>query len=155
MRLNKTYQEEFRRKVKILIPQMEKSEIVNHFKKEGYPRQTIFNTINRMQLGGTITDKKKTGRLTSWTPVRKNQLKRLANNRKWVSQRRLGRKLGISHATIFRHLSKMNISCYKREKMPKYREKQAEKAKNLCQKLANLLYRSSCCLVLDDEKYFT
>ena len=22
-------------------------------------------------------------------------------------------------------------------------------------KLANLLYRSSCCLVLDDEKYFT
>ena len=27
--------------------------------------------------------------------------------------------------------------------------------KSLCQKLANLLYRSSCCLILDDEKYFT
>ena len=25
----------------------------------------------------------------------------------------------------------------------------------MCKKLANLLYRSSCCLVLDDEKYFT
>ena len=49
----------------------------------------------------------------------------------------------------------MNISCYKREKTPKYSEKQAEKAKNLCKKLANLLYRSSCCLVLNDEKYFT
>ena len=57
--------------------------------------------------------------------------------------------------TIYRQLSKMNISCYKREKTPKYSEKQAEKAKNLCKKVANLLYRSSCCLILDDEKYFT
>ena len=80
-----------------------------------------------MQLGGKIKDKKKTGRPTSWTPARKNQLKRLANNRKGVSQRRLGRKLGVSHMTI----SKMNISCYKRAKTPKYSEKQAEKAKNL------------------------
>ena len=72
-----------------------------------------------MQLGGTINDKKKTGRPTSWTPARKNQLKRLANIRKGVSQRRLGRKLGISHVTICRQLSKINISCYKREKMPK------------------------------------
>ena len=63
---------------------MEKSEIVNRFKKEGYPRQTIYATINRMQLGGKINDKKKTGRPTSWTPSRKNQLKRLANNRKVV-----------------------------------------------------------------------
>ena len=45
----------------------------------------------------------------------------------------------------------MNISCYKYEKTPKYSEKQAEKAKNLCKKLANLL----CCLILNDEKYFT
>ena len=49
----------------------------------------------------------------------------------------------------------MSISCFKREKTPKYTEKQAEKAKNLCKKLANLLYKSLCCVVLDDEKYFT
>ena len=58
---------------------MEKSEIVNRFKKEGYPRQTIYDTINRMQFGGTINDKKKTGRPTFWTPARKTQLKRLTN----------------------------------------------------------------------------
>ena len=29
----------------------------------------------------------------------------------------------------------MNISCYKREKMPKCSEKQTEKANNLCKKL--------------------
>ena len=49
----------------------------------------------------------------------------------------------------------MTISCLKREKTPKHTEKQAEKAKNLSKKLPNLLYRSKCCEVLDDEKYFT
>ena len=49
----------------------------------------------------------------------------------------------------------MNISCFKRDKTPKYTEKQAENAKILCKKLHNLLYRSKCCVVLDDEKYFT
>ena len=38
---------------------MKKSEIVNHFQKEGYPIQTIYDTINRMRLGGTINDNKK------------------------------------------------------------------------------------------------
>ena len=88
---------------------------MNHFQKEGYPRKTIYDTINRMQLGGTINDKKKTGRPTSWTPVRENQLKRLTNNRKGVSQRRLGHKLGVSRMNICRQLSKIKISSYKRE----------------------------------------
>ena len=39
MRLNKTEREEFRKRVKILIPQIEKSEILNPFIKEGYPRK--------------------------------------------------------------------------------------------------------------------
>ena len=95
-----------------MVPQIEKSEILNHFHKEGSPRRTIYNTKNRMELGGTINDKKKTGRPTSWTAARKNQLKRLANNRKGVSQRRIGRKLGVSHVTLCRQLSKMKISCY-------------------------------------------
>ena len=35
MRLKKTEREEFRKRVKNLIPQIGKSEIVNHFQKEG------------------------------------------------------------------------------------------------------------------------
>ena len=58
MRLNKSDRVEFRRSVKISILQMEKSEIVNHFQVEGYPRNTIYDNINRMQLGETINDKK-------------------------------------------------------------------------------------------------
>jgi hypothetical protein len=41
MRLNKTEREHIRKRVKIVIPQMKKTEIVNHFLKEGYPRSTI------------------------------------------------------------------------------------------------------------------
>jgi len=54
---------------------MEKSEIVNHFQKEGYPQRTFYNTINRFHNGESIEDKIKTGRQTSWTSTRKNQLK--------------------------------------------------------------------------------
>ena len=142
MRLNEVDREEFRKWVNILIPQMEKSQIT--LIKEIYPKQAIYKTINRMQHEGTINDKKKTGRPISWTPARKNRLKRLADNHKGVTQRRLGRKLGVSRVTICRQLSKMSISYYKREKTPGYSEKHVEKAKNLCKTLTNLLYRSSC-----------
>jgi hypothetical protein len=49
MRLNKTERESLRKRVKILIPQMKKTEILNHFQKERYPQRTIYNTINRLQ----------------------------------------------------------------------------------------------------------
>ena len=55
--------------------------------------QNNYDTINHMQLGGTINDKKKTDRPTSWTPARKNQLERLANNQKGVSKWCLNVKL--------------------------------------------------------------
>ena len=93
--LNKTEHDEFRRRVKTLIPQMKKSEIVNHFQKEGSPRRTIYDIINRMQHGETINDKE--GRLTSLTPARNNLLKRLSIYHKRVSLRRLGRKLGVKN----------------------------------------------------------
>ena len=58
--------------------------------------------------------------------------------------------------TICRQLSKMNIFVLNVKTLICINsDKQAEKATNLCKKLANLLYISSCCLVLDDEKYFT
>ena len=64
MRLNKTEREALRKRVKILIPQMEKSEIVNHFQKEDYPQRTIYNATNRFHNEKSIEDKIKTGRPT-------------------------------------------------------------------------------------------
>ena len=56
---------------------MKKSEIVNHFQKEGHPQRTIYNTINRLNSGESIKDKKQTGRPTSWTSTRKNHAEKI------------------------------------------------------------------------------
>ena len=61
MRLNKIEREALRKRVKILILHMGKSEI----QKEGYSRRTIYNTINRFHNGESIEDKIKIGRPTS------------------------------------------------------------------------------------------
>ena len=153
MKLNVADRENLQKRVKILIPQMKKSEIVKHFEKEGIARRTIYNTINRMQNEESTKDKK-TSRPTSWTAARKRKLKRLVNNRKGVSQRGLGKKFGLDQSVISRKIAEMGISNYKREKTPKYTEKQRQNAENNCRKLANLFYRSSCVIIQDDEKYF-
>ena len=70
MRLNKTEREALQKRVKILIPQMKKSEIVNHFQKECYPRRTIYNIINRFHNGESIKVKKQTGQRPGQLPER-------------------------------------------------------------------------------------
>lgn len=155
MRLNVAEREAFRERVKKVISHMKKSEIVEHFTKEGVARRTIYNTIDRLQSTRPVTDKKRTGRPTTWTAAKKSKLKRLTNNRFGVSQRRLGRRFAVNQSTISRQLAKMGVEYYKREKTPKYNKKQQQRAEDLSSKLANKLYRSPCSLILDDEKYFT
>ena len=92
-------------------------------------KQTIYDSINRLQQGATSKDNKKTNHPISWIPTRTNQLKRFTNNQKMFSQRRFGRKLGVSHVTISRKLSKMKISCYKRDKTPKNSENRQKNQK--------------------------
>ena len=96
-----------------------------------------------MQHEESIKVKKRIDRSTSWATSRKNQLKRLTNNPKGVSQRRLGRMLDFAHTfmTICRQLSIMIISCFKREKneeTPNHSEKRTEKAMNLCKKFTRI-----------------
>ena len=95
---------------------LKKSEIVNHFIKTGYARQTVYNTLNKLASGQPINDNKRTGRPISWAYSRNEQLKRLVNNRKGVSQRRLARKFSCAQSNISRQLAKMDINYYKREK---------------------------------------
>ena len=89
MRSTVAKREALRERVKNLIPQMNKSEIVNHFVKERIARSTVNDAINRMENDQAIKDNKRTGRPTSWTTQKKNRLKRLVNNRTGVSQRHI------------------------------------------------------------------
>ena len=109
MRLNVDDREYLRKRFKILIPQMKKSEIVKHFEMEEIARRIIYKTIDPMQNEGYIKDKSKSARPNTWTPVRRSQLKRLVNNRKGVSQRRLGRKFGLDQSVIIRKISERGI----------------------------------------------
>ena len=49
----------------------------------------------------------------------------------------------------------MNINYRKREKTPKYSDKQKVKAKKLSRLLLNHLRNANCSVVMDDEKYFS
>ena len=47
---------------KFCFQKWKKTEIVNYFLKEDITRRAIYNTVNRMQLGGSSKDKMKIGR---------------------------------------------------------------------------------------------
>ena len=67
MGLSVTERENFRKAVKNMISQMKKSDLVAHFTKQGIARSTIYNTINRIQIGELIKDNKRTGGANAWT----------------------------------------------------------------------------------------
>ena len=81
MRLSVSERENLRKRVKLFLGKnadITTSEVVQHFSKEGYVPRTIYNTLTRERKDLPIQDKKRTGRSTTWTPKRKQQLKRLA-----------------------------------------------------------------------------
>ena len=136
-------------------PGLGKNKIVQHFSSEGYAKRTIYNALQRRNATSSFMDKNRTGRPSSWTTRRKSKLKRLTNNRKDVSQRKLASKFKFNVSTISRQLSKMQIKYRKREKAPKYTSHQQKKARIRCRKLYNQLKPTSESIIIDDEKYFT
>ena len=158
MRLSLVDRESFRRRVQIFLgknPSWRTSELVKHFSLEGYASNTIYTTLKKLASPQPIQDKKRTGRPTSWTAANKQKLKRLTNNRTGVSQRGISQKFKVDQKTICRQLAKMNINYRKREKTPKYSDKQKVKAKKLSRLLLNHLRNANCSVVMDDEKYFS
>ena len=61
MRITEAEREVLRKNGKNMIPQFKKSEIVNHFKKEGYKERTIYNTIEGMEDEESLKDNLRTG----------------------------------------------------------------------------------------------
>ena len=97
---------------------MKKTQIVEHFLKKGIAQRTIYATIDCLESGKPINDKKRTRRPTSWTPPKKFILKRLTNNRKGVSQRILAGKFKIFQPLIGKQLKKMGFSSSNEKKLP-------------------------------------
>ena len=157
MTLTVEERENLRKRVKnftVKNPDIKKSEIVNHYLKEGISQSTIYNILKRLEDGIQIKDLKRTGRPCKLNINKLKKLKRLANNKVGVTSRKLCKIFALHRTTINRNLSKMGIRYRKRQKTPKYTVKQAEKSKKRSRKLVNMLYKSKPQLILDDEKYF-
>lgn len=158
MRQNVADREFLRKRVKIFLEKnstFKQSEVVTEFVRLGYARRSVYNVLSKLTTDQPIKDRKRTGRPTSWTASSRGRLKRLVNNRTGVSQRRLAQKFRVSHMTIGRQLAKMSIRCRKREKTPKYDEKQQQKSQELSRRLYTQLRDANCDVIIDDEKYFT
>jgi len=129
---------------------------VNYFMKQGFPRRTIYNIINKYLKYGRTTFFPRTGRPFKLSNKKLNQLVKSVNNRCGVSQRKLARRFGVNQSTISRNLrQRTSIVIRKRRKIPKMNNKeQAKRARRNCGKLYKTIPRD-WDIILDDEKYFS
>ena len=104
-------------------------------KKRSVAKQHIIISIDN--TGQCLKVAKNSGRPSSWTREKKAKLRRLTNNRKGVSQRKLARKFNVDQKTICTQLAKMNIKYRKREKTPKYNDGQRPRAQKRSRKIVN------------------
>lgn len=68
----------------------------------------------------------------------------------------MGRKFGVSKATVHRNLRKLGVTHYKKRTVPKYTNKQLQEIPKKCRILRrNFFNDPEKFIILDDEKYFT
>ena len=129
---------------------------VNYFMKQGFPRQTIYNIINKYLKYGQTTFLPRTGRPLKLSNRKLNQLVKCVNNRYGVSQRKLAYRFGVNQSTISRNLRQRTpIVIRKRRKAPQMNnQEQAKRAQRNCGKLYKTIPRD-WNIILDDEKYFS
>ena len=128
----------------------------NYFIKQGIPRRTIYNIINKYLKYGRTTFFPRTGRPFKLSNQKLNQLVKSVNNRCGVCKRKLARRFGVNQSTTSRNLrQKTSIVIRKRRKVPKMNnQEQAERARRNCGKLYKTIPRD-WDIILNDEKYFS
>lgn len=148
-------QADLRRRVYAVLGRMKKSDVVKHFQIEGVPRSTVYGVIKRFERGLPCEDKPRTGRPGKLNKKQQQNLKESVENRVGISQRKLALKFKMSQSSIHRNLSKLGLKYYKRQRAPKYNQKQLEQIPSKCRKLRRELTDRETFIIVDDEKYFT
>ena len=69
--------------------------------------------------------------------------------------RRLAPRLKVSYQTVSNHLKAMGIRYYKKQRAPKYIDKQLEEVPTRARRLYRMLSNNDLELIMDDEKYFS
>ena len=66
--------------------------------------------------------------------------------------RRLASRLKVSYQTVSNYLKVMGIRYYKKQRAPKYTDKQLEEVPTRVQRLYRMLSNNEFELIMDDEK---
>ncbi|CAF1570933.1 unnamed protein product [Rotaria magnacalcarata] len=146
---------DLRQRIYDLLGQMNKCEVVKYLQKEGIARSTIYSIIKRCENGISIQEKPGKGRPPTLNQKKQLKLRNLVENRIGVSRRQLARKFLVSRYCIMRNIKKLGLKYYKRQKTPKYNQKQLDQMTWGCRKLRRNFIDSKKFIVMDDEKYFT
>ena len=92
------------------------------------------------------------------TKLNKQQLQKLKDSAEihvGTSQRKLAKKFKVSRPCIQRSLKKIGLKYYKRQRAPKYSQKQLEQIPAKCRgKLRRKFTDRETFIIVDDEKYF-
>ena len=67
---------------------------------------------------------------------------------------RLAPRFKVSYQTVSNHLKAMGIGYYKKQRAPKYTNKQLEEVPTRARRLYRMLSNNDFELIMDDEKYF-
>lgn len=103
------YKLDLRKSVSNLFGQLSSHEILKVFKDKPISRATIFQVLKDCREGKEQENKKKSGRPPKLSVRTAKSLVSSAKNKIGQSTRRLGRKFGISKATVHRILAKNNV----------------------------------------------
>lgn len=82
-------------------------------------------------------------------------MKKSAENKVGVSQRKLSKKFSVSKSCIQKNLKKVDLKYRKRKKAPKYSDQQLDSIPKKCRKMRRELTDQETSIIVDDEKYFT
>jgi len=136
------------------LGQMNKTDMVKHFRVENIPRSTIYRIIKRFEHGLPCEDKPRKGRPCKLNKKKQEKLKESTENRIGVSQRKLSLKFKVSRSCIRRNLTKLGLKYHKRQRAPQYNSQQLEQMPSKCRKLRRKMKNYETFIIMDDEKYY-
>lgn len=148
-------QDHLRQRIYDMLGQHSKKEVLQHFLLENIARSTIYSIFKRFDSGIAPSGVKQSGRPKVLNAKQFKKLQKAAIDKKGASNRKLGRKFGISKETVRQNLLKSGINYHKRVTVPKYSDKQLEEIPKKCRLLRRSYFVGDVEVILDDEKYFT
>ena len=117
--------------------------------QEKIPRQTIYSITRTYEESGYIGDKLRSGRSKNLSHGQLTRLKRLFNKRTGISLRRLAPRFKVSYQTVSNHLKVMSIKYYKKQRAPKYTDKQLEQVPTRARRLYRMLSNKDFQLIIN------